>query len=104
MPFDAPIAEAAARAGFDCSNWYVLPTTLPQVILHTSWGRPIVQSIASTSTCTMSADPENLIGRSSKVSSTLSVMPICRYLTLIVGLDQQLSNRMSTRIDGEPRK
>ena len=27
MPSDAPIAEAAARAGFDCSNWYVLPTT-----------------------------------------------------------------------------
>ena len=27
MPSDAPIAEAAARAGFDCSNWYVLPAT-----------------------------------------------------------------------------
>ena len=26
-PSDAPIAEAAARAGFDCSNWYVFRTT-----------------------------------------------------------------------------
>ncbi len=28
IPSDAPIAEAAARAGFDCSNWYVSRTAL----------------------------------------------------------------------------
>ena len=27
-PSDAPIAEAAARAGFDCSNWCVSQTAL----------------------------------------------------------------------------
>ena len=101
MPSDAPIAEAAARAGFDCSNWYVLPATLPQAILHTSQGCHVVQSIASTCTCRMSADSENLIGRSSKVSSTLSGMPICRFLILIAGRDLLLSNLMSTPIDGE---
>ena len=28
-PSDAPVAEAAARAGFDCSNWCVFRITLP---------------------------------------------------------------------------